>query len=162
MQNEERPIVDIVTLRRDLYIAMSLLLADKAADKLGDRFQWTGDFYEKEVRRLLLWVAVAGRNLIDSLDSSPNKTELVNQNCGEYWHNFASGKCVSLTLYQACNSIIHATEILLHNDSKSGTPSAKIVYCDRITVRGSPQKKRTRALINIVQFAESINSLLIT
>lgn len=156
MQNEEKPIVDILTLRRDLYIVMSLLLADKQIAELGNSFQWSEIFFETEVRRLLLWIATATRSLLDHVKR--NKTEFENEHCGEYWADPAIEQYTQLTLRQACNSIIHAEEILPYKPLKIES-ATRFWYTTRITVRSSDQRKPTRSEIDILRFAKSINIL---
>lgn len=69
MDNQNKPIVDVLTVRRDLYFLMSLLLADKAVDeKIPSAVVWTQIFYDTEVTRLALWVATAMRSLLDLSD----------------------------------------------------------------------------------------------
>lgn len=69
MDNHNKPIVDVLTVRRDLYFLMSLLLADKAVDeKIPSAVVWTQIFYDTEVTRLALWVATAMRSLLDLSD----------------------------------------------------------------------------------------------
>lgn len=67
MKDRDTPIVDLPTLRRDLYSVMSLLLADKEMDKVENLTAWTRVFHETEVSRLILWVAIAIRGLLDLL-----------------------------------------------------------------------------------------------
>jgi len=57
----DKPIIDMSTLRRDLYLVMGLLLADREITKVPDMTDWTQTFYENEVGRLMLWVATAMR-----------------------------------------------------------------------------------------------------
>lgn len=157
MQADGNSIVDVVSLQRDLYIVLSLLLADEAVAGLGGRFRWTGDFNEREVRRLLLRVAVAVRSLSDSAKRAG--IGAVEQSCGEYWENYVPGKVSSdLTLRQACNSIIHSEEILSYDVDKKTKP--RPLYSNCITVRGSHRSKPTRAKIDIIKFAESANILI--
>ena len=51
MNDTDNPIVDMLTVRRDLYLVMSLLLADERVAKVHNVVVWTRDFHENEVRR---------------------------------------------------------------------------------------------------------------
>ncbi len=152
MKNTDVPIVDMLTLRKDLYFLMSLLLADKEVAKNPDVIVWTSAFHENEMRRLLLWAAVAMRGLLDLPDQ---KDDFHKQHCGEYLIDTESTDKTALTFRQACNSIIHAKEILpyLVPEHESDTMS-KRVYINRITVRGRYRGKTTRAQIDIVKLVQ--------
>jgi len=47
------PVVDMPTLRRDLYLVLGLLLADRAIADVPGMTRWTQTFYDSEVRRLM-------------------------------------------------------------------------------------------------------------
>ena len=158
MENTDRPIVDMPTLRRDLYLLTSLLLADKTVGKMPDVVAWTGVFHESEVARLVLWTSAALRSL---LDLPEEKNNLGEQHCGEYWNDFPSHGETALTFRQACNSAIHAKEIMPywapeHEPKRMDKP----FYIDRITVRGSHKGKATRAQIDIIRFVQIANDLI--
>ena len=53
MKDKDNPIVDTLTLRKDLYFVMSLLLADREVAKVHNVVEWTQAFHEGEVRRLM-------------------------------------------------------------------------------------------------------------
>ena len=150
MSDTDSPIVDILTVRRDLYLVMSLLLADKEVGKVPNVTFWTQTFHENEVRRLLLWVATAMRGLVDLLEE--RKDTFSKQNCGEYWADFPKSSEHLLTFRQACNSVIHAKEILPYRASKLDNKKVKQVYIDRITVRDTNKGKTTRAQLDIIKF----------
>jgi len=76
MLDADKPIVDMPTLRRDLYLVMGLLLADREIAKVPKMTDWTQTFYDNEVRRLMLWVATAMRSLLDGLE---HKKEFFNK-----------------------------------------------------------------------------------
>ena len=160
MKDTDAPIVDMATLRRDLYFVMSLLLADKKLAKVSDVASWTQNFHETEVRRLMLWVAVALRGLLDLLKKE--EEELFREKyCGEYWPDFPAGTEEPLGFRQACNSVIHAKEILLYLVPEQETEEMpKRVYIDRITVRGQNKKKTTRAQLDIIKFAQIADTLI--
>ena len=154
----DKPIVDMTTLRRDLYFVMSLLLADKKIAEIPDKIIWTKDFHESEVSKQLLWVATALRGLLDFLNEK--KAEVFNtQSCGEYWADFQNPNDQPLNFRQACNAIIHAKEILPYKGSeKESTKPA--TYIDRITVRGKHRGKTTRAQADIIQFVQIAHALI--
>lgn len=154
-----RPIVNTETLKRYLYIAVSLLLADERVDELGDEFLWSGDFYEDEVRRVLLWVAVGTRSLLGVRGSKP---ELEGRNCGYYWARDTGKKPTVLSLRQACNSLVHARTMFLYDDPLNHSkPYGKMLFSKHITVYGALDNRPPRAKIDVIRFAKSINQLLI-
>ena len=153
MNDTDNPIVDLLTVRRDLYLVMSLLLADEKMAKVHNVVAWTRVFHENEVRRLMLWVATAMRGLLDLLKKE--KDTFSKQNCGEYWATFPidSEKPPALTFRQACNSVIHAKEILPYRaPEQDSIKNINRVYRNRITVRGTNQGKTTRAQLDIIEF----------
>ena len=155
MNDPDNPIVDMLTVRRDLYLVMSLLLADERVDEVQNVVVWTRVFHENEVRRLMLWVATAMRGLLDLLDREKNTFS--KQNCGEYWATFPkdSEKPLALTFRQACNSVIHAKEILPYRTpERDSIENVNRVYTNRITVRGTNQGKTTRAQLDIIKFVQ--------
>lgn len=157
MLGADKPIVDIPTLRRDLYLVVSLLLADREiAKKVPKMTDWTQTFYDNEVRRLMLWVATAMRSLLDGLGHK--KESLNKRRCGEYWSDFPGGTSEPLTFRQACNSVIHAKEILPYKlprqDSKT---KVERVYTNRITARSTHKGKNTRAHLDIIKFVQIAN-----
>ena len=151
MRDTDNPIVDMLTLRKDLYLVMSLLLADKEVAKVQNVVVWTKVFHENEVRRLMLWVATAVRGLLDLLEEK--KDSFSKQNCGEYWADFSKSSEYPLTFRQACNSVIHAKEILPYRaPRRDSNKKVERVYTDRITIRGTNKGKTTRAQIDIIRF----------
>ena len=169
VKNADKPIVDILTLRRDLYLVMSLLLADKAVAKIPNATAWTKDFHENEVGRLMLWVAAAARNLLDLLEEEDDSFS--EQVCGEYWADFENGGEESLSFRQACNSAIHAEEIAPyilptyvpekpHSTEEKSGESVRQVYDDRITIRSTHREMTTRAHLDIIKFVEIANALI--
>ena len=85
-----------------------------------------------------------------------------NQICGEYWSDFSDqSKQVSLTIRQACNSVIHAKTILPYKiPTKEENKTLTRIYRDRITVKSTRGKKKTHAEIDIVEFVWIINTLI--
>ena len=74
---------------------------------------------------------------------------------------FQAGTEEPLGFRQACNSVIHAKEILLYLVPEQETKEMpKRVYIDRITVRGQNKKKTTRAQLDIIKFAQTADTLI--
>lgn len=159
MKDRDTPIVDLPTLRRDLYFVMSLLLADKEIVKVEKVTVWTRAFHETEVRRLMLWIATAIRGLLDLLAKGNN--DINERNCGEYWTDFhPSRKETVLTFRQACNSVIHAKEMLLYRVPRETEQESPRVYFDRITIRGNYRGKITRTQLDIIKFVQFADDLI--
>ena len=169
VKDSDKPIVDMLTLRRDLYLVMSLLLADKEVAKIENVSDWTQDFHENEVRRLMLWVAAAARSLLDFLEEKDDSFS--EQVCGEYWADFENGGEESLSFRQACNSAIHAEEIVSYilptyvpeksySAAEKSGKSVRLVYDGRITIRSTHREMTTRAQLDIIQFVQIANALI--
>ncbi len=155
MRNIDQPMVNMLTLRRDVYLVASLLLADKKMASIRKVSDWSQDLYENEVNRLMLLVAAVARGLLDLSDES----DVENHSCGEYWPEFQKNKEELLTFRQACNSVIHAKEILPYK-VKSKATAKQAYYVDRITVRGKHKGKTTRAQIDIIKFVGITDDLI--
>ena len=158
MKDIDSPIIDMLILRRDLYLVMSLLLADKRVAETPSVATWTNTFYETEVRRLMVWVTVTVRGLLDL----PQQKDISEQTCGEYWPDSRNNKNrKELTLRRACNSVIHAKEILLYKVPRQESKTVvKHIYDGRTTVLGNYKGKTTRAEIDIVEFVKIANVLI--
>ena len=144
------PLIDVRALRSDLYRLVVLLLADRNVAEV-DAFRELADaHHEAEVNRLLIWVAIAVRQLLD-ID-----TTRAGQTCGRLWpdlHDPTSAR--DLTFRDACNKIIHAVEIVpygLGNDPATIPERAR--FEGNITIRGSLRGKNTHAVIDFRRFAE--------
>ena len=165
MIETDKPIVDMLALRRDLYLVMSLLLADKEVAKVENAIDWTRDFYDNEVRRILLWVAAAARSLLDTPDDmnkrGGRKEGFGEKTCGEYWADFPKGKERPLEFRQACNSVIHAKMILNYKIPEDEVDQTAVQrYEDRITIKGTHRGKTTHAELDIVEFVQIANTLI--
>ena len=155
----DSPIVNILTLRRDLYFVMSLLLADKEVVEVPNVIVWTKAFHEDEVGRLMLWIAVAMRGLLDLL--SKKETYFSEKYCGEYWADLEDNKEIALTFRQACNSVIHAKEILPYRiPSPDSKGTVRQIYADRITIRSAYRSKKTHAQLDIIKFVQIADTLI--
>jgi len=153
------PIVDTPTLRRDLYLVLGLLLADCAIADAPGMTRWTQVFYDSEVRRLMLWVATAMRNLLDHQGGALSRAC-----CGEYWANLPSRKKEMLTFRRACNAVIHAREILPFeapwSPDEDAEANIKRVYTDRLTIRSVNRGRNTRAHLDIIKFVEIADAVI--
>ena len=156
-------VIDKQALRRDLYFVVRLLLSDQKVSQSGG-LDWTDQFHENEIMRLLLWMAVAVRGLLDYL---PRDNEFSSANCGEYWPAYEnSEQSGELGFRQACNSIIHATEFVPYNLSEglgSTESDNDELYVDRITIRSvgpGSNAQRTRSQLDVVAFARVANKLI--
>lgn len=151
VHNDEQTLVNVLSYRRDLYQLIVLLLADEkvAAD---EEFKELSKInHETEVNRLLILIATATRQFLDL------KPALINEEkCGRYWPAYP-GQAKNLLFRQACNSIIHAVEIVPH-DLDHG------FHKGTITIRGRPRKQKadprpTRAELDFDRFARCCYSL---
>lgn len=153
------PIVDTPTLRKDLYLVMSLLLADREIANAPGMTRWTQVFYDSEVRRLMLWVATAMRNLLDHKKGAFNRAR-----CGEYWADISSRKKEPLTFRRACNAVIHAKEILPYEAPWSphggSETNIKRIYADRMTIRSVNRGRNTRAHLDIIRFVQIADAVI--
>ena len=160
MRDRDSPIINMLTLRRDLYFVLSLLLADKNVAEVPDVVVWTKTFHEDEVRRLIFWIAAAMRGLLDLLDRE--KDDFSNRACGEYWPDLENDTETALTFRQACNSVIHAKEILPYKLPLPGSEGTiKQIYSDRITIRSARGKKKTHAELDIIEYVQIADALMI-
>ncbi|MDD9874975.1 MAG: hypothetical protein OXU22_05490 [Gammaproteobacteria bacterium] len=151
-----QPIIDVPTLRRDLYLVLGLLLADRAIADAPNMTEWTQVFYDNEVRRLMLWVATAMRHFLGHQAGAFNRAR-----CGEYWADFPNRKREPLTFRRACNAVIHAREILPYKAPwHAPKPSAKRVYTDRMTIRSVNRSRNTCAHLDIIRFVEIANAVI--
>ena len=88
-----------------------------------------------------MWIATAMRGLLDLLDRE--KDDFSNRYCGEYAADLESGTETALTFRQACNSVIHAKEILPYRVPLLGSVGTiKQIYSDRITIRRPVEKRK--------------------
>lgn len=165
MQQPDDPVVDIHTLRRDLYLLASLLLADKQMAEMKVLDTWTFSHYETEVNRLTIWLAAAMRGLLDL--QRPQYEAPGAESCGEYWGDFPSGKTRALTFRQACNSMIHAKQIYPYQfskeelDTRAGAAkrNGRKTYDGIVTIRGVHRNLQTRADVDVIAFVKIADRL---
>lgn len=148
------PLIDVAGLRRDLYRLVVLLLADESVAEV-DAFRDLADaHHEAEVNRLLIWVAIAVRQLLDINDATAK------QACGQLWPDLRNATSKDLTFREACNKIIHAVEIVPYRlGDDPGTIPDRARYDGTITIRGRWHGKSTRADVNFQRFGEYCTEL---
>lgn len=98
----ETPNINVLLLRADVYRLLCLLLADAKINS-ADLFREVGSqIHEDEVNRLLIWIAVATRQLLELDDSEATA------GCGRLWTRYPADDPEVLTLRKACDMVIHA------------------------------------------------------
>lgn len=148
-EETDAPLIDVAGLRRDLYRLVVLLLADESVAEVGAFRDLADAHHEVEVNRLLIWVAIAVRQLLD-LDSAR-----AGQSCGQLWPDLRRDASRDLTFRDACNKIIHAVEITPYDlGDDPGTIPERARYDGKITIRGRREGKITRAVVDFRRFAE--------
>lgn len=148
------PLIDVAGLRRDLYRLIALLLADESVAEV-DAFRELSDVHhEAEVNRLLIWVAIAVRQLLDLDDTTAR------QSCGQLWPDSLREASQDLTFREACNKIIHAVELVPYRlgDDPATIPD-RARYDGTIRIRGRWRGRSTRTHVNFQQFAEYCTDL---
>lgn len=163
--NPDSPIINIETFRRDVYLLTALLLADEQIGNIANIKNAANDYYESEVNRLLVLISVSARQFIDRDENIDQKIDTECDNCGKYWQDPDKRKDAKRLIFrQACNSIIHAEEIIAYdmvNDSTDSSPK-KGFYAGTITIRGKRNNykcgkrytSKTRAELDGVEFAK--------
>ena len=153
-ETDATPLIDVAALRRDLYSLVVLLLADESVAEV-DAFRDLADaHHEAEVNRLLIWVAIAVRQLLD-IDGAG-----AGQACGRLWTDVRNQTSGDLTFRDACNKIIHAVEIIPYGlgDDPATIPD-RARYDGEIRIRGRRYGKTTRAIVDFRRFAGYCNVL---
>lgn len=152
----ETPNINVLSLRADLYRLLCLLLADEQINS-AEVFREVGSqIHENEVNRLLIWVAVATRQLLELDDGEATAA------CGRLWTRYPTGDPEVLTLRKACDKVIHASEIVPYDiptgDDPVGTevPLKTRYSAGRIALRtkASGRYPASRAELEFETFAE--------
>lgn len=148
------PLIDVADLRRDLYRLIVLLLADESVAEI-DAFRELADVHhEAEVNRLLIWIAIAVRQLLDIDGTTAAQT------CGQLWPDLRNLTSEELTFREACNKIIHAVEIVPYRlGGDPATIPERARYDGTITVRGRWHGRSTHTHVNFQRFAECCTDL---
>ena len=152
--DDDAPVISVAALRRDIYRLIVLLLADeKVAEVAAFRDLADSDSnHESEVTRLLIWAAIACRQLLDIKEH-----DMAEKTCGRFCLDYPRGRWGNLTFIAACNAVIHAVEIvpfdLPEDDAKTAVSGR---YNGTITIRGRGRGNRlgTRAEVDFLSFAE--------
>ena len=153
-EHDDPPVVNVAALRRDIYRLIVLLLADERVTEV-EAFRDLADSesnHESEVSRLLIWIAIATRQLLDIKEHRTSE-----RTCGRFCRDYPRDAWRDLTFRTACNAVIHAVEIIpydLPEDEVDQRDRAR--YTGTITIRGRGRRKRmsTRAVVDFRQFAE--------
>ena len=157
----------------DVYRLLGIVLSDKQIAALGDEathqspsvWQLQDRFRKAEIMRILISSAVALRILLDQERDPRDKRFKIasNKQCGELWENWdrtkrpSKGKSKPLTVRDACNKIIHASNIVDDvvwpnrelNPDQVGMYIRPFVYLD-----GTHQGQDWRAKLSIIDFAQ--------
>lgn len=150
--NDKVPVVDILGLRRDIYQLLVLLLADDKVVEVDAFSDLADDYHEGEVNRLLIWVSIASRQLLDIDSRIENKT------CGRFCNQYPGGPWSALSFRRACSTVIHAVEIVPYEVTEDEEEQQRRErYSGTVTVRGKKSrssKYNTRAEVDFQLFAE--------
>ena len=150
--DDKAPVVDIFGLRRDIYRLIVLLLADEKVVQVETFSDLADDYHEGEVNQLLIWISIASRQLLDIDGSVSNKI------CGRFSNQYPHGEWSDLNFRRACNTIIHAVEIIPYDvNYTEEDPPQRVRYNGTVTIRGRrhrSSKYNTRAEMDFQQFAE--------
>ena len=145
------PLIDIPALRRDVYYLVALLFSDESVAKVDALRDLADAHYEAEVNRLLIWVAIAVRQLLDI------NGDLSRRTCGRLRPDLRDPASEDLTFRDACNKIVHAVEIIPYDlgDNETTIPD-RASYNGTITIRGRGRRKgvSTHAVVDFGLFAE--------
>ncbi len=150
------PNINLLSLRADVYRLLCLLVADETVNAVELFREASHQVHEEEVNRLLIWIAVATRQLFD-LDSGDEDLR-----CGRLWRRYPSDDTEPLTFRKACDKIIHASEIVAYplpedSDADDGdVRSTTRRYAGTITVRTRATRRHpaSRAELDFEAFAE--------
>jgi hypothetical protein len=155
----------------DVYRLLGIVLSDKKIAALGDEatyhsppvWQLQDRFRKAEIMRILISSAVALRILLDQGDRRDKRLKIAsNKQCGELWENWdrtkrrSKGKSKPLTVRDACNKIIHASDIVDDvvwpnpelNPDQVGMYIRPFVY-----LYGAHKGQDWRAKLSIIDFA---------
>ena len=158
MSNSDIPNINVVSLREDVYRLVCMLLADEKVSAQPLFQEAAADIHEKEVNRLLIWIAIAARQLLE-IDQTDEE-----QSCGILWNDFPDGTKETLTFRKACDKIIHANEIIAYPIPYDPIPDESSVttgesplrhYAGTITIRTTASKryKASRCELDFETFA---------
>ncbi|MBB4261467.1 MULTISPECIES: hypothetical protein [unclassified Bradyrhizobium] len=151
--------IDPGTFLLDLYRLVCMVSASSDIARLGltspaiEAMQ--GAYFRSEVTRILISCATGVRI---QFDQSPDTTNDPKSNCGKLFPNWATdkSKVEVLTLREACNKIIHATDIRFDveiPDAANNPDEEGAYYHPRLYMYGSKGRNDWRAELSLVDFA---------
>lgn len=148
------PIVNVGILQRDAYLLGALLLADRQIAENTAIREVSNSHFEGEVNRLLVLTAVLSRQLME-LDKLRGNDEIARRPCGQRRFEPTVGdptEWESLSFRDACNSIIHTSEIEPYSPADDDV--AWVYFEEEIHVLGTLGRRRTHAQLLGVKFVE--------
>ena len=143
-------LIDVAALRGDVYRLAALLYAERSVTEIEALRMLLDDHHDREVNRLLIWVAIASRQLLD-IDGSTES-----ERCGRIYRGSSGEKWSDLSFRHACNTVIHAVEIIPYDPDDIEEGESRACYNGRIAIRGKGRGKGAdiRAVIEFEKFAE--------
>jgi len=154
----------------DLYRLLAMALSDRRMSGLGDEtryhqppvWQLQDRFRKGEIIRILVSSATALRILLDQNPRLFKKTRV--QQCGSLWSRWPKnkGKVELLTLREACNKLIHATDIrddLIIPDRRNNPDEVGTYIRPFVYLYGTKDGTLWRAKLSLVHFAQHATSI---
>jgi len=145
---------------RELLILISLVLADEKVVGLHDRVRslWSEHLEAEVLHRLASSASILRARddfLLDQFEQRGDYEgygeKLRGARCGELQPDIESPKTELLTLREACNKIMHATEI--HFDVEGQDPATSFIN-PIIYLYGTNRGKKWRAVLDLVNYVE--------
>lgn len=142
------PVLNISLFLRDIYLLLTMTLADKAINEILEFQSIAGDNYENEVKRLLVFSAVSARQMMELIENDTRKENYREQTCGQFRTRNGLEQTASdkLTFWKACNSIIHAEDIMPYhiaqNTLVTGDTTLPEMYSIYSTTQSTPVEQR--------------------
>jgi hypothetical protein len=157
----------------DVYRLLGIVLSDKQIAALGDEathhsppvWQLQDRFRKAEIMRILISSAVALRILLDQERDPRDKRFKIasNKQCGELWKNWdrtkrrSKGKSKPLTVRDACNKIIHASDIVddvVWPNPELNPDQVGIYIRPFVYLYGTHKGQDWRAKLSVIDFAQ--------
>jgi hypothetical protein len=158
----------------DLYRLLGMVLSDKRISSLGDRttyqmqpiWELQDRFRKAEILRILISSAVVLRILFDQKqDPRDRRFEIASKKpCGVLWSKLPSRKTEVLTLREACNKIIHATDVNedeVNSDWKQNPDQLGVYIRPFVYLEGMKDSNEWRVKLSIVDFVLGGASVLV-
>lgn len=158
----DQPHPNIANVLLDIYRLITIFLASEPISRLevpksygSDPLQQFADFERDEITRILLTIAATVR-VIDDRES--RIFDLVAFECGSLVLDVErSTGPIALTVREACNKILHASEVLF--DRIDPTDGASFLR-GTILLTGTNRARNWRASVDVVQFSRECASIL--